>query len=52
MYAREDRRSRPHTDNQSVRPKIRQQLQVLRDRDVVAFFGGGRYRVLLMPQTR
>lgn len=30
--------------NENVRPKIRQQLQVLRDRGLLEFLGGGRYR--------
>ena len=32
-----------HPDNRNVEPKIRQQLQVLRDRGVVRFLGRGRY---------
>jgi Dam-replacing HTH domain len=31
--------------NNNVRPKIRQQLQVLRDRGWLEFLGRGRYRV-------
>ena len=50
MYAFEERLRALHKDNQNVRPKIRQQLQVLRDRGVVEFLGRGRYRVLLLPQ--
>jgi type II restriction enzyme len=34
-----------HPHNRHVRPKIRQQLQVLRDLGVVDFLGGGRYRL-------
>lgn len=32
-----------HPDNRNVEPKIRQQLQVLRDRRVLRFLGRGRY---------
>lgn len=38
-----------HPRNQHVQPKIRQQLQVLRDRNVLEFLGRGRYRVLQSP---
>jgi type II restriction enzyme len=34
-----------HPDNKNVQPKMRQQLQVLRDRGVVRFLGRGRYVV-------
>jgi type II restriction enzyme len=34
-----------HPDNRNVQPKIRQQLQVLRDRGIVRFLGRGRYVV-------
>ncbi len=35
-----------HPDNNNVRPKIRQQLQVLRDAGVIEFMARGRYRVV------
>ncbi len=35
-----------HPNNRNVKPKIRQQLQVLRDLGYLAFEGSGRYRVL------
>ena len=44
-YAFEDRLSSLHPNNRHVRPKIRQQLQVLRDLGFVTFLGGGRYRL-------
>jgi type II restriction enzyme len=44
-YAFEDRLSRLYPGNRNVRPKIRQQLQVLRDRGWLAFTGRGRYRL-------
>ncbi len=50
MYRLEERLREMHKDNQNIRPKIRQQLQVLRDRGVIEFLGRGKYRVLLLPQ--
>lgn len=44
VYAFEDRLSRLYPGNQHVRPKIRQQLQVLRDRGWLEFKGRGRYQ--------
>ena len=38
--------SRSHPDNRNVEAKIRQQLQVLRDGDVLDFIGRGSYRVI------
>jgi type II restriction enzyme len=52
VYAFERRLGALHRHNRNVRPKIRQQLQVLRDRGVLEFLGRGRYRVLLLPQSR
>jgi type II restriction enzyme len=51
VYEFEERLGRMHKGNQNVRPKIRQQLQVLRDRRIVEFLGRGKYRVLILPQT-
>jgi type II restriction enzyme len=45
VYAFEDRLSRLYPDNQNVRPKIRQQLQFLRDRGYLNFVARGYYRV-------
>ena len=45
VYAQEDRLHRLYPANRNVRPKIRQQLQVLRDRGYLSFVGRGRYRV-------
>ena len=50
MYAFEGRLRHMHRDNRNIRPKIRQQLQVLRDHGALEFLGRGRYRVLLVPQ--
>jgi phosphatidylserine/phosphatidylglycerophosphate/cardiolipin synthase-like enzyme len=40
-----------YPQNKHVRPKIRQQLQRLRDLGLVEFLGGGRYRRLVSPST-
>ena len=49
VYRFEGRLARVHPRNRNIRPKIRQQLQVLRDHGVLEFLGRGRYRVLLVP---
>jgi type II restriction enzyme len=46
VYAFDTQLSRLHPRNRHIRPKIRQQLQVLRDMGLVEFLGGGRYRLL------
>jgi type II restriction enzyme len=45
VYAQETRLHRLFPGNRNVRPKIRQQLQVLRDQGYIAFLGQGRYRL-------
>ena len=45
VYAFEPHRAAAYPDNRNVRPKIRQQLQVLRDHGWPQFLGGGRYRL-------
>ncbi len=45
VYAFEDRLSQLYPDNRNVRPKIRQQLQFLRDRGYLDFVSRGSYRV-------
>jgi type II restriction enzyme len=45
VYGQEDRLHRLYPGNRNVRPKIRQQLQVLRDQRYLDFVGRGRYRV-------
>jgi type II restriction enzyme len=45
VYAFEDRLSALYPGNNNVRPKIRQQLQALRDLGWLEFMGRGRYRV-------
>jgi type II restriction enzyme len=45
MYAFADRLARLYPNNRNVKPKIRQQLQFLRDRNFIEFVGRGRYRL-------
>jgi hypothetical protein len=45
VYAFEDRLSRLYPDNRNVKPKIRQQLQFLRDRGYLDFVSRGHYRL-------
>ena len=45
VYAFEDRLAGVYPGNNNVRPKIRQQLQVLRDQGFLEFVGRGRYRL-------
>lgn len=44
-YAFEDRLKLIYPHNNNVRPKIRQQLQVLRDNGYLDFVGRGKYRL-------
>jgi len=43
VYEYEKQLADLHPRNRNVRPKIRQQLQVLRDMNMIRFLGGGRY---------
>jgi type II restriction enzyme len=45
VYAFEQRLSVIYPGNNNVKPKIRQQLQVLRDNGYLEFLGNGRYRL-------
>jgi type II restriction enzyme len=45
VYAKERELGRLHPDNRHVRDKIRQQLQVLRDKGLVEFLERGNYRL-------
>jgi type II restriction enzyme len=45
VYAHEDRLHHLYPGNRNVRPKIRQQIQVLRDQGYLDFTGRGRYRL-------
>lgn len=47
MYSFEDQLRQKHPQNNNVRPKIRQQLQILRDKGFVEFLGNGRYRKIM-----
>jgi type II restriction enzyme len=45
IYEHEERLAKLHPNNHHVRDKIRQQLQVLRDLDLLEFLGDGSYRL-------
>lgn len=47
VYAYEKQLSQIYPDNHNVRPKIRQQLQVLRDNGYLEFVSRGRYRLIV-----
>ncbi|MBQ3388480.1 MAG: hypothetical protein IJG60_04625 [Thermoguttaceae bacterium] len=44
VYRFEERLSQKHPGNNNIRPKIRQQLQFLRDKGFIEFLSPGRYR--------
>jgi type II restriction enzyme len=46
VYRFQNDLGRLHPKNSNIRPKIRQQLQVLRDIGVVRFISPGRYQVV------
>lgn len=46
VYAFEGQLAKLHPRNKHIRPKIRQQLQVLRNHDILKFLGKGLYRVV------
>jgi type II restriction enzyme len=46
VYECEDLLAKLHPDNANIQPKIRQQLQELRDMKLVKFLGDGHYRLL------
>ena len=45
IYAFERELAKKHPDNRHIKDKIRQQLQVLRDKGYLRFTGGGNYRL-------
>ena len=45
VYAFENELSKLHPENQHIKDKIRQQLQVLRDKDYLEFSGRGIYQI-------
>ena len=47
LYDREDDFAHVYPSNKNIRPKIRQQLQVLRDLGYLEFLGNGGYRALI-----
>jgi len=47
MYSFEAELQNKHPENHNVKPKIRQQLQVLRDKGFIEFLGKGEYRKLV-----
>jgi type II restriction enzyme len=44
IYEKESDLSYLHPENHNIRPKIRQQLQIMRDMGVLKFMGGGIYQ--------
>lgn len=52
VYEYEDRLSDLYPDNDHVRAKIRQQLQVLRDAGYIEFLGDGEYRLRWVDRRR
>ncbi len=46
LYAFEQILQEKHPENRNIRPKIRQQLQFLRDRGFIEFLGSGQYKKL------
>lgn len=46
VYDHEDTLAELHPNNAHIRDKIRQQLQVLRDLNLLKFLGGGSYRLI------
>lgn len=45
IYAFENFLSKKYPENKHIKDKIRQQLQVLRDKNYLEFLGGGKYRI-------
>lgn len=46
VYAFERELSKLHPDNKHIKDKIRQQLQILRDKEYLEFFNRGKYRLI------
>ncbi len=51
LYKFEDVLQREHPNNHNVRAKLRQQLQVLRDKNYLEFLGGGKYQLAQSSPT-
>lgn len=47
MYAFESELQAKHPQNSNIKPKIRQQLQFLRDRGFIEFLGSGKYKKIV-----
>lgn len=47
IYAFENELQAKHPQNRNIRPKIRQQLQFLRDKGFVEFLGSGKYKKIV-----
>ena len=47
VYSFEKELAKKHPNNHNIRPKIRQQLQQLRDRGVISFLGNGHYQKMI-----
>lgn len=45
VYAFENKLTKLHPNNKHIQDKIRQQLQVLRDKQIIEFLGQGKYRI-------
>lgn len=46
IYSFEEKLQERHPENRNIRPKIRQQLQLLRDKGFLEFLGSGQYKKL------
>ncbi len=46
IYSFEDELRKTHPKNKHVKPKIRQQLQILRDKGILKFLGKGEYKII------
>ena len=46
MYDYEDLLTDLHPKNKNIRPKIRQQMQILRDKGFIEFMGKGKYKII------
>jgi len=51
VYAFEDYLKAKHPFNNNIRAKIRQQLQFLRDKNVIEFVGRGQYRIKIQARS-
>ncbi|MDY6985642.1 MAG: HEAT repeat domain-containing protein [Candidatus Thermoplasmatota archaeon] len=52
IYSYREELARLHPKNRNIEAKIRQQLQLLRDRGTIEFLGKGRYRVITPKSAR